>query len=214
MPTVPQMVTLAAVKDWLEIDSGDTRFDAKLTIMINGVSAKISQFCDTDFALHVIPTNAPEIIDGVRGDTVIPKFLPLISVQQLLIHVDVTGLGGLDLDTSDYQIEPWGLVLKRLNTPQGRANISLAYNGGYAAVPDDVVQAALLSVEAFFQRKTRKSIGISSRTKAVGSGTSEMEAYMNAWDMDVGLPKEAVAMLQSHKNFEWPSNQSMATRNY
>lgn len=215
--TVPPMVTLPQVKDWLggfaDINASSPQ-DGKLTVMINGVSAKIAQYCDTDFALHVLDPGNPEIIDGVRADIIIPRYLPLLSVESLLIHIDVTGLGGLDLDTDDYQIEQWGLVLKRLNTPQGRANVSIGYHGGYTAVPDDVVQAALLSVEAFYLRKTRGTIGISSRTKAVGSGTSEMEAYMNAWDLDAGLPKEAVAMLQSHKNFEWPSNQSMATRNY
>lgn len=208
------MVTLLQAKDWMGIDPADTRFDSKLNTIIAGISAKIAQYCDTDFTLHVISTLNPEIIDGGRSDIIVPKFLPIISVQSLQIHVDPTGLGGLDLTGTDYQIEPWGLVMKRLNTPQGRANVSLAYTGGYAAVPDDVIQACLLSVEAFYNRLTRKGIGVSSRQKAVGSGTTEQEQYLNAWDMDSGLPKEAIAMLQSHKNFEWPANQSMAARNY
>lgn len=214
MPTVPAMVDLPTTKDWLGIDALDTRFDSKLNIIIAGVSAKIAQYCDTDFTLHVIDPSTPEIIDGVRADIIIPRYLPLVSVESLLIHIDVTGLGGLDLSTDDYQVEQWGLVLKRLNTPQGRANVSIGYHGGYAAVPDDVIQAALLSVEAMYNRLTRKAIGVSMRSKAVGSGTTEQEQYQAAWDVSSGLPTEAVALLQSHKNFEWPSNQSMATRNY
>lgn len=214
---VTPLVSLAQAKDWLGIDSGDTRFDGRLNTMITGVSKKIGEYCGTDFQEHVISPSTPEIIDGGRQDIIVPEFLPVISVESLLLYLDIANptVGGLDLTPGqDFVVYDYGLVLSRLNTPQVRCSVAIGYHGGYASVPEDVVQATLLAVEAFHLRKTRGTIGISSRAKSVGSGTSENEAYLNAWDLDSGLPKEAVALLQSYKFFEWPSTQSMATRNY
>lgn len=215
MSTVTPLVPLATVKDWIGVPSGDTTQDAKLTIMLNGVSAKIAQICGTDFALHVVLAASPEIIDGGRADIIMPKYLPLISVEQVILGWDLyTAPGGYPLDPADYQVEESGIILRHQYTPQGRGNVAVAYHGGYTAVPDDVIQATLISVEAMYLRLAKKSMGMTSRSKSVGSGTSEQENFGGAWDPASGLPKDAIGLLESHRDFEWPNAQSMATRNY
>lgn len=210
--TVTNLVTLAQVKDWIGLDVGNTTFDSRLNVMLAAASRKIVEYTGDDFQ-HTVIGPPGEIMDGTRSDFLQPRVLPMISVQKLLLHVDVNGIGGLDLDPDEYQVQPGGIQLKRLNTPQGRSNVLIEYTAGYASVPEDVQMACLMCVEAFNLRLGAKRIGVSSRTKATGQGQSEQEQFVNAWDNDSGLPKEAIGLLQSYKMFEWPAI-PMPARNY
>ncbi len=212
MAAVTPLAGLNDVKNWLGIDLGVTTFDAKLSTMLLAVSKKIIEYCGDDFQKHII--GAPgEVMDGTRSDFLQPRILPIISVEAISLHVDVTGLGGLDLDPDEYEAQPGGIQLKRLNSPQGRSNVLIQYTAGYETVPEDVAMATLLGVEAFNLRLTNKRIGISSRQKGTGAGQQEQEQYLKAWDPDSGLPMEAVGLLQSYKMFEWPAI-PVPARNY
>lgn len=212
MAAVVNLVSLAQIKAWLGIDTLVTTYDSRLNIMIAGFSKKVVEFTGDDFQKTIVGPPG-EIMDGTRSDFLVPRGLPIISVEHIELHVDVTGLGGLDLDPDEYQAQPGGIQLKRLNSPQGRSNVLIQYTYGYETVPEDVQMAMLLAVEAGYLRQTGKRIGISSRSKTVGPGVSESENYLRAWDEDSGLPKEAIALLQSYKTFEWPSI-PMPARNY
>jgi len=215
MPTVAPLTTLNTCKDWIGIPLADTSQDARLTLILNGVSAKIAQICGTDFATHIVLAATPEVIDGGRYDIIIPNYLPLISVEMVQLFYDqLSTPTGQALDPDQYDVQPSGIVLRYQYTPQGRGSVAVAYHGGYAAVPDDVIQATLIAVEAMYLRVSKKTIGLTSRSKGVGSGTSEQENFGGAWDSDSGLPKDAVGLLESHRDFEWPAGQAMATRNY
>ena len=197
------------IKPWLGITNNSQ--DDILTIMRDSVEQAVINYIENDFDLHVI-TN--EIVDSNGSDTIIPRNEPLVSVEALYLNVDTDGSNGDLLDTESYYVNDdqsgSTIVLKYIQSSRGRANIRIDYTYGYSAVPPDIKEAILLSVEAKMRRKSRKSIGVSSRSKK-----DESESYnggSGAWDTKVGLPVEVVSMLNTYRKFEFPT-QPMATRN-
>jgi hypothetical protein len=200
------------VKPWLGIDVSNTTHDDVLTLMRDSVEQAVINYIENDFDAHVV-TN--EILDSNGSDTIVPIHEPLLSVQAVYLHVETDGTGGDQLDTESYHVKDAtsgsAIVLKGFRQPRGRAIVRVDYTYGYSSVPPDVKEAILLSIEAKFRRKGRKSIGLSGRSKK-----DESEQYagggQGSWDTKVGLPIEVVAMLNTYRKFEFPT-QPMATRN-
>jgi len=200
------------IKPWLGIDPGDTTYDTILSMIQNSVEQAVKNYTEAQFEPTVV-TN--EILDGDKADTVTPKNYPLISVQQLVFYVDADGSGGSVIDSSEYTVNPEGVVLQSATySPYGRGRIRVDYTWGYASLPDDVKMAILLGVEATFRRRGRKSIGLGGRSKKDESErfTASGGGDQAAWDSKTGLPKEVVAMLSHYRAFEIPV-QPMAVRN-
>jgi len=66
------------------------------------------------------------------------------------------------IDTPIYDFLVWreggremGILYRNSGWPNGRMNISISYNAGYATIPDDVKQACIETVAAFFNRRKR-----------------------------------------------------------
>jgi hypothetical protein len=196
------MTTLQAIKDYLGIT--DATYDSLLTTWQAAIEGVVVDVCGTDFARHT----ASEIIDGTRSDVIVVKNYPIISVEAVIFHCMPDGTQGTTIDVNSYKAQPEAIYLYQgLYTPFNRSCVRVDYTYGYAAVPAQVVLAIYMGIEAFKMRKDRKVLGMASRSKE-----GESENYINAWDTKTGLPKEVIAMLQQHKQFEFPV-QPMATRN-
>ena len=199
------LVSLDIIKSWLGIVGTD--YDVTLEIIRDAVEQSVLQYCETSFTLEEVEN---EVTDGTNSDTIIPKKYPIDSVQELRFGVGTDGTGGSVVSSADYQVKPDAIILKGFTTPKGRANIAIDYKYGYSGLPSDVKLAIIQAVEAEYRRKSKKSIGVASRSKE-----GESETYKNdvgAWDQKSGLPKEVVYKLQPYKTFEFPT-QPMATRN-
>ncbi len=158
-----------------------------------------------DFDTHPV---VKEIIDGVRGDTIVPEGWPLVSVESLYLGVEPDGSGGQPLlEPTDFIVRPEAVILRWTYTPRGRGQVALSYTYGFTEVPEDVKMAVYLSVEGFYRRRARGNVGISSRGKE-----GESESYTKAWDTASGLPVEALGMLKPYKFQEFVGGPS-AQRN-
>jgi hypothetical protein len=199
------LVSLDTIKAWLGIVGSD--YDSTLELLRDAVEASVLQYCETSFSLETVEK---EIIDGTESDTIVPAHFPISSVQAVRFGVNTDGTGGSTISSTNYQVKQDAIILKGIVTPKGRANISIDYKYGYDGLPSDVKLAIIQAVEAEYRRKSKKSIGVASRSK-----DGESETYKNdvgAWDSKTGLPKEVVYKLQPYKTFEFPT-QPMATRN-
>jgi hypothetical protein len=176
--------------------------------MRDSVETAVLNYVETTFALTTVVN---EILDSNGSDCIVPRNWPITSVQAVKLGVDTLGAGGDVLETTSYQVLPTNIVLKAFGQTRGRSIVRVDYTYGYASLPADVKEAILLSVEAKFRRKSRKSIGLSGRSKK-----DESESFadsMVGWDSATGLPAEAISMLQKYRtNFEF-AVQPMATRN-
>jgi hypothetical protein len=189
------IIVLNDAKSWIGIDLADTSQDFRLQIMIDAVDKVIKDHCEAAFSPQVV---VGEILDGTRSDILVTKNSPIISVQQ--IKTDVTGaIEGNVMDPSEYYASEDSITLRWRVTPKGRGTVKVDYTWGYAEIPAPVKQAALLAVEAMYNRKNRNSIGISSRSKE-----REAESYPAAWDGVSGLPKEAMSLLTPYRSVEFP----------
>jgi len=201
------LATLDEVKDWLGIPLDNTEYDDTIQMIMDSTEQSIYNYCDTEFELTTI---ANEVLDGNSSDTIIPRYWPVNSVSEIKWGTKPDGSDGVVIDSDYYQVKDDSVILQNFVTPFERSTISISYTYGYDGVPPDVKLAFIQCVEAVYRRKSRKTIGMSSRSKK-----DESESYsgdMDAWDELTGLPKEIIYMLKPYKSFEFPS-QPMATRN-
>jgi hypothetical protein len=197
--------TLSNIKAWLSITGNDQ--DAILTQIQDAVDQAITNYCDTEFTETTV---TGELIDCRRSDILVPQFYPIISVQELLMGLGLDGSGGVALEETDYILRPDGIYLKTQIMPQGRGLAKISYHYGYATVPARVKMASTLAVEAFYRRRSRKSLGLSSRSK---EGESQSyENYSGAWDKLTGLPTDVVSMLGEYRDISIPVS-PMSIRN-
>lgn len=195
------------VKPWLGIAVSNTDYDSVLTLMRDSVESAVLKYTDASFTPTVV-TN--EVLDSNGSDTIVPRNWPIISVQQIVFNVEPNGTGGSVIDATSYQVLPGSIIIPYIGQPRGRSIVRVDYTYGYAALPADVKEAILIAIEAKFRRKDRKSIGVNARSK---KDESESFGSGAGWDPSIGLPYEAISMLQQYRtNFEFPV-QPMATRN-
>ncbi len=154
-----QLTTLAAVKEWLQIPSTVTKFDALLQRLILAASDAIEAYCNVSFS----PQAYDETRNGHGGCQIVPSRSPIISVQTLQVDWQTVppspGNGQPGYVYDDVTVTLFGRVFTR-----AKANVRLAYTAGYATVPNDVAQACVETVGLRFKEMDR--IGIVSKTLA------------------------------------------------
>jgi len=191
------LVTLAEVKAWLGVTTGD--HDTVLEIIIASVESSVLNYTEAVFEL----TEVAEVLDGTIADQIVTKHSPIDSVTALYFDVDPQGNNGRLVDAATYQVRSEVIVLQDHYTTRGRSRIRVDYKYGYDGVPGDVKLATLQACEAEFRRKGRKSIGLGGRSKKDESET--LKGDHKAWDEKTGLPKEVVSKLNPYRVFEFPT---------
>lgn len=203
------LITLAELKAWLTIDSGDTTQDAILNQIIPAVNEIIEDYCETSFAESTV-TN--EVHDCSKADAITVEGWPITSVQAVRLYCETDGTGGTTLETSQYFVREEEIVLRWLNVPRGRGLVAVDYKYGFAAVPEKVKLAAKITAEGYYRMNARKSVGITSKSKE-----GESINYSKSWSggapgtKGAGIPLEAIGLLQDYRDIGWPSRMETAT---
>jgi len=194
------IATIEEVRGWVLGDTNDDSQDAILEPLRKSTDEIIKDYCDCLFG----ETDAVvgEVLDGRRTDMIVPDHFPIQSVQKVVMGADGSGSGGYELEASDYNYRQEEIVLIGTRSVRRRGTIILDYTHGYPNVPERVKQALLLAVEAMYNRKARRSIGVSSRSKE-----GETESYgggsKSQWNDATGLPNDVMGMLQEYKRIEF-----------
>lgn len=202
------LTNLDDVKTFLGIPLTDTSKDTVLTMFKESVEQSIINFCNTDFTAKIVVN---EVLDAIRSDVIVTKNCPILSVQKVMIHNDMDGTNGVELDTKQYYFDENAIMLRDVFTPFSRGMVRIDYTWGYAHVPADVKMVVYQSVKAEYQRYKQNTENVGSRSKGDESESFGTGAN-GAWDPYTGLPKQIVAKLQAYKVYEIPLV-SMAQRN-
>lgn len=162
-------VDLAAIKQWLGIDSGNTADDALLTQLAVDITFDAERYLGRS-----LPTATyDERYDGKGGTVLALRNFPITAVSLFAINEFAVPAAGNSIG-SGYQIAQDGpnnrICLYGFWLDPGIQNIRVQYTAGYALdargipVPSDVYRAIIMQVAALYRERTR--IGLRSETTA------------------------------------------------
>jgi hypothetical protein len=149
------LTTTAHVKEYLDIESGDTAFDSLIERLVTASSRQIEAYCNRRFANE----DFTETYDGAASDILFLDHTPIVSVSSLSIDDEEVG-------AEDYKVyDDYVRLASRLFTP-GKRNVSIAYTAGYydpgtETAPADVEDACIQLVA--FKFTVRGADGLSER---------------------------------------------------
>lgn len=209
------LIDLPTAKTWLGVPSGNTSFDALITLIINGAADKIEKFCDRRLAKR---TGIVWIASGRRDNKLMTREWPILNIQQLFIdNSPLSNAGKFAGDTlipnTDYDIDDFqtSVVYQKGVFPVGFSNIKLVYDAGYdktiqpgdsnyepslgLGVPGDLIQASLHLVEWLYRHRDRGDIGRKSKGKG-DENTLMVE----------DIPEHIQSYLLDYKRTEFPAS--------
>lgn len=136
------LTTLDKVKRFLNKDETETTHDAVLQDLITAASAAVETYTARKFTQD----SYTELYDGTGLPHLVLRQAPVASVTSVK-------LDGQELPADDYAVYGQTGVLRRKTGywPEGVQNIEVSYTAGYASVPPDVEQAAILLVAAWYK---------------------------------------------------------------
>ena len=196
------VITLADYKSYIGLDPMTAhKNDAVNQLILDGMEEAVLNYID----VSVVPkVEVNKILDGKIEDMVTPGDFPILSVQQVVLGVEMDGSGGSVIDPIEYYFDEVSIMFREYYTPRGRGRIRLDYTHGYASVPADIKLAILQATKIFDQYQSSRSEHVGARSKKDESesigGTSN-----GVWNDDSGLPSQVRAMLQKYKYIGYDS---------
>jgi hypothetical protein len=144
MPLAANALTsLAAVKEYLQIDSTDTSQNSLLDFLINSASMAIESYCRRKIK---DVSYADEEYDGSGTRNLNLRQFPVSSITSIKID-DVA------LDISEYKFKKSSGIVNRLKAlwPKEFQNIKVSYTAGYSSVPADIELACKHLVKFYYK---------------------------------------------------------------
>lgn len=177
-----------------------TAHDALIANLALRATAAINRYCRRTFE----GATYTEELDGTGLDIILVKEPPVRTVTTLKVSTDRDFSNITAVDASTYVFDDSGTItllptaslgIFATTTPvfwKGVRNIQVVYEGGFATVPVDVEQAAILLASAWFNR--RRMGGIQSST----TGAVTLSFQASTW------PSEVRALLAGYRLHTMP----------
>lgn len=170
----------AEFKEYSSIPAGVTAHDALITSLSTMISAAVDKYLRrTVEAATITETHSGTGKDRIR--VLSPPIRTLTTVHSSQNQTwDASTLVAANLLLTDEgagviyrkpQLNPELWPLDKPIFPQGTLNIRIVYDGGFAAVPEDLKLAAMMWARAVFDR--RRAMGVVSRSVAGASESFE-----------------------------------------
>lgn len=193
---MPDLTTTAAVKAWLAIPSNQNGSDTIFDALVTSTSADFLRAIKrTDF----LAADYAEVREGDGGSRLVMRHWPINTVATLKV-------GAATITASDDQVADGyyfdeDLDPERLNEIYlvgsvftDLATVQVAYNAGYAEVPEDVAQAVVEWVAARY--KGRPGAQLNSQREAGGEHVT--------YDREAPMPPTTAAVAERYTR-DWPS---------
>lgn len=149
------MTTVAKVKSYLGITSAT--HDTILTELVANVTAWMTTYLDRTLLKKADGQYFEEIFDGYDKCLLLKEY-PIVSVTSIEYNSGTQAVPVWNtVDASNYVYDAQNGYIELLaGLPNGRQNVRVRYNGGYASYPDDVeLVAKQLVARMFEQRKAQ-----------------------------------------------------------
>jgi len=149
------LTTVATVKEYLDLEPDDTRFDSVLGKLITASSRQIEAYCNRTFEIR----DFVESHDGSASDILFLNNAPIVSVSLLTIDDE-------SLQPDEFKVyDDYVRLVSRLFTC-GKLNVSIAYSAGHfdaqtESPPADVEDACIQLVA--FKFTLRGAEGLAER---------------------------------------------------
>lgn len=177
------LLDLETVKRWLQVPTADTTQDDILKECINDASDIIEQRTSRKLKSQSVT----EYHTGRNQNRLLFKQWPATAIAEVWIDNDsvFTDLSR-KLDSGLYRISDGiELVLIGRLFPRGENNVKVVYTAGYSApIPATLERAAKLLVEFFYQSRTDRRLGQTSKSKG-GENVGFVDGY----------PKEIIELI-------------------
>jgi len=156
-------VSLSDMKDHLDIPSGNTSQDARLTRFITAASDWIEIFLDRSLE----SASYEHFFDGRANDRFTMKQWPVTAISGVRVNQDSDFSDANDeMDAEDYSIDnDIGIVLINTKFPRGNRNVRIQYTAGYASIPTPIQEATYWIVEFWYNMLGDRRVGQSSKSK-------------------------------------------------
>ena len=169
MPTLDPKcwVTLADLKEHLDIDATDTSKDSFLINVLNAAWQAAVNYIGQDLNA----TDYTEYQDGDGSDSILVDQYPIISIYSVYDDTgrlfDPTNSPSIVFDATDYtfySVPGKVRLLSGLVFQTGVRNIQIRYRAGYTTIPYDAARAVILIAAWYAQRagtegKTAETLG-------------------------------------------------------
>ena len=136
------LTTLANVKEYLDIEPDDTRFDSVLEKLITASSRQVEAYCNRTFEI----CGFTESYDGNASDILFLNNAPIVSVTSLSIDDE-------SLQPDDFHVYDDYVRLESRLFTRGVLNVSVEYSAGHfdsqAESPPADVEDACIQLVAF-----------------------------------------------------------------
>lgn len=199
------LTTLANVKLWLGIATGDTSQDALLEELINIVSDSIQNFIDRDLRQQEFEEN----INGSGNSLINTRNYPIVSIAEVKINDIVIPSTDYELTSDDakrgqiYREFGWNQkgTCIGLNNDFGRQlrNISLKYTAGYVLPADPQTTPRTLPYDIEGIVKTLVSNEFTQITNGVGNLKRLTEGALT-YEWINGLTDSQQSVINSYSN--------------
>lgn len=171
------LTTLERMKEYLQIASSNSTWNAVLSTLITQCSRLINKYCQRTF---ISTGTLTEYYDGNRQRELILRQLPIIAVTS--VHDDHARSfpASTLVAATDYYVDlARGMIKFDVTLSKGRGNLKVVYTAGYTTIadlPENVVLAVNKLVAATFNKRKDDGQGGAS----LGNVSYQYEAIVTA----------------------------------
>lgn len=161
-----------------------TAYDTRIGEAIDVASARVREYCGRNLTNGFESAARTEVYDGTGTDMLQLREWPEITITSVKFLSSVASgaaVYGETLDASGYYADERGRLYRtngvgwawthdgttRDEWPEGNRNIQVVYTGGFSTVPDNLKEAVMILVDAWFQSTQRDAVGLNQEARGV-----------------------------------------------
>lgn len=194
------MITLAELKQYLQIATADTSQDAFVQTCADNAISTVNDYCNRDLR----SATYTEYVDG-NGDKITISNYPVTSISVLQYYDNSTYdyadiISSPDTIANSTRIIPnsrFVRLVKGYSFEPGESNIKIIYLGGYSTAPADI-KGVCLEIASVYYKNSYAGVG-GGRLGVTNSSTTT-ESKVESITFDPDITKKWQSILNQYRN--------------